>query len=1320
MAVRYRRGSIALVAVLALTGAGVGAVRAGTPDSRAARWNESATPRPSAVPELPAAGKPRTATARKNPAPARKPSVTRARAVQEARVAVRRNGAAVRSAPGEGYRVVDAVVDAAGTRHVRFQRTHRGLAVLGGDFVVHSTATGRFAGATVAQQHVIDVPGVAKVGRARAVAAAERFAGRRGAGRVRQVVDAFAGEPVRAWEVTVGAQVVIVDATTGAVRRAYDEVHTAEAGTGHGQLVGDVPLGTTRRADGTYALVDPDRGGNTVRDALNNGYLFKPDKFAEFGDADDVWGDGTRADRATAAVDVHYGMARTWDYLRSAFGRSGLHDDGRGVAAYVHHDVDEANASWSSSCECMFFGDGAPTGQPFTSLDVVAHELAHGLNSATADLVNAGESGALNEADSDIFGTLVEFSAHNAADPPDYLIGEKTEIRTPALRRMDEPSRDGKSVSCWSPAAKDLDEHYASGIGNKFFYTLAVGSGASQWGDSPPCGGAPPVAGIGNDRAAQIWYRALTVYMVSNTNYAGARDATGRAAADLYGPDSVERRTVDAAWLAVGVDGSDPAYGAPDLAYFADSSPSPRVGEAVRIQVSAREPQGQPVTFSAVNLPPGVSIDAAGLITGTPTVRGDYRSDIIASDPDGNTDRELMWWTVKGPPVVQSVPPAVTMQLGAGAYGSFTTTFADTPDDRADPADSFEVTATGVPEGLTLTVRRPGSGIYNALVSGGAHDRRVGHHRADGHRRRRRPGDGLGAVAGAAGPATGSAARRVGHRRQRHRAAAVGQAQLHLRRRAGHGLRRAGLPRRRDDAGRLRPVAHADRPGHPPGVHRRVARDQRDRRRRGEDGHAEPDRPPADRDARGVRLRQVGHAHRPGSPRPRRDRRDHGDAGTTSGRAQRPGAGSRRCGPTRRGPGGPRSSRRARPAYADPVRRIVRRVGRRPRRTPSAHRALHGHDQGEHDQAQGRQRRSGSRVRRSPGGAGVKITLQRKVGSRWLTVTSHEDGGERGVLVLPGPSGAGAWTAAGVGGRRYHQRRRDQLEGQADGQVRRPAVTGGRFAADPRRRPYDRPRGPGSAAGPATTSTEPHSGSDAAHRWKDSVMRVLTGRTPRGRQGHPGRADRHALRHPAHRHRRPAARPRGPPHRAGPRPSRTASTAVSWCPTRSCSTWSAPRSSRPGTAAAATSWTACPRNMKQARSLYEIGLSLDMTANVALHLKADDDELTPPAAGPGGAGTPLGRHRGDHPPAARPLPRGDPPHRRLVRRARHPGLGGRGPAGGAGRPADPDRPGSDAPADRPRPRARPPIGGPDRPRRGLRSGPGGRALRHLGPAAVDH
>ncbi|MEU8231424.1 M4 family metallopeptidase [Actinoplanes sp. NPDC048967] len=717
MAVRHRRVPIALAAVLVLTGAGVAIARE-VPADPPPSWNEAAAPRPSAT-ELPAAGEPAaTAKPKTSAAPATGPAVTRARAVRDARTAIRRNGTAIRSAPGEQYRVVDTTVDAAGTRHVRFQRTHRGLAVLGGDFVVHSAATGRFTDATVAQQQVIDVPATAEVDREQAVAAAERFAGQQSAGNARQVIDAFAGKPVRSWEVTVGTRLVIVDATTGTVRRAYDNVLTAEAGTGHGMLVGDVPLSTSRPAGGEYTLVDPDRGGNTVRDGLNEDFVFEPKKFAEFTDADNVWGDGTRADRATTAVDVHYGMAQTWDYLRESFGRSGVRNDGKGLTAYVHHDVDEANAAWSSSCQCVYFGDGAPTGKPFTALDVVGHEVAHGLNYRTAGLVSSGESGGLNESSSDIFGTLVEFAANNPVDPPDYLIGELTGTRAPALRQMDEPSRDGKSLSCWVPTAKSLDPHYSSGIGNKFFYTLAAGSGATRWGDSPPCGGAAPVTGIGNDRAAQIWYRALTVYMVSNTNFSGARDATIRAAADVYGPDSVERRTVDAAWLAAGVDGSDPAYGTPQLAHFEDSTPTPHVGDSVRIQVSARDPQGQPVTFSAANLPPGVSIDADGLITGTPTVKGEYPGDIIATDPDGNSGRELMWWVVKGPPVARSVPPAQTMRLGYGAFGNFSVTFTDAPDHMVDAADSFRVTATGLPAGLTLDVRRPASGTLVAAIGG--------------------------------------------------------------------------------------------------------------------------------------------------------------------------------------------------------------------------------------------------------------------------------------------------------------------------------------------------------------------------------------------------------------------------------------------------------------------------------------------------------------------------------------------------------------------------------------------------------------------------
>ncbi|WP_328464520.1 M4 family metallopeptidase [Actinoplanes sp. NBC_00393] len=630
----------------------------------------------------------------------------------EARTAIRRNGAAIRSAPNEQYRPVDTVLEASGARHVRFERTHAGLPVLGGDFVVHTSAAGRFSGATVAQSQVIDVPITAKIGRQKAISVAS-------GGKARKVIDAFDGKPVLAWEVTSGGKVVIVDATTGAIRRTWDEVHHADEGRGHGLHAGQVPLGTTRQADGTYRLVDPARGGTTVRDAQNRNYShLAPKEFGEFTDADNVWGDGTRGDRATAAVDVHYGLAKTWDYLKETFGRSGVGNDGKGLTAYVHHGIDWANASWSRACGCMYFGDGTPAGRPFTTVDLVAHETAHGLVQHTANLVSSGESGGLNEATGDIFGTLVEFWVNNPADAPDYLVGEGTGARDPALRRMDEPDRDGKSASCWSPTVKDLDVHHSAGIGNKFFYNLAVGSGDSQWGDSTPCNGAAPVTGIGNDRAAQIWYRALNIYMVSNTDFAGARDATMLAAADLYGPDSAERRAVNAAWLAAGVDGSTGAFGAPQLDNFGDSMPSPRLGETVRIQVSAREPQGQPMTFSAINLPPGVTIDANGLITGAPTTRGDYPSNIIVTDPDGNTDRELMWWVVKGPPVIQSAPAAMNMQLGAGALGNYSVTVNDMSDHMADPYNSLKVTVTGVPDGLTVSVRQPATGTYVASISG--------------------------------------------------------------------------------------------------------------------------------------------------------------------------------------------------------------------------------------------------------------------------------------------------------------------------------------------------------------------------------------------------------------------------------------------------------------------------------------------------------------------------------------------------------------------------------------------------------------------------
>ena len=121
---------------------------------------------------------------------------------------------------------------------------------------------------------------------------------------------------------------------------------------------------------------------------------------------------------------------------------------------------------------------------------------------------------------------------------------------------MDDPASDGDSLNCWSSSAGDVDVHYSSGIGNHFFYLLAEGSGAKTLNgvsyNSPTCNGST-VSGIGRDDAARIWYRALTVYMTSGTDYHGARTASLDAARDLFTAGSVQYDAVATAWSAVGV-----------------------------------------------------------------------------------------------------------------------------------------------------------------------------------------------------------------------------------------------------------------------------------------------------------------------------------------------------------------------------------------------------------------------------------------------------------------------------------------------------------------------------------------------------------------------------------------------------------------------------------------------------------------------------------------------------------------------------------------------------------------------------------------------
>ncbi len=121
---------------------------------------------------------------------------------------------------------------------------------------------------------------------------------------------------------------------------------------------------------------------------------------------------------------------------------------------------------------------------------------------------------------------------------------------------MDKPSKDGASKDYWSSGLGGVDVHYSSGPANHFFFLLAEGSGARTVDgvsyNSPTSDGST-VTGIGRAKALQIWYKALTTYMTSTTNYKAARTATLNAASDLYGSSSTEYKTVAAAWTAINV-----------------------------------------------------------------------------------------------------------------------------------------------------------------------------------------------------------------------------------------------------------------------------------------------------------------------------------------------------------------------------------------------------------------------------------------------------------------------------------------------------------------------------------------------------------------------------------------------------------------------------------------------------------------------------------------------------------------------------------------------------------------------------------------------
>ncbi|MDH2361264.1 bacillolysin [Priestia megaterium] len=313
---------------------------------------------------------------------------------------------------------------------------------------------------------------------------------------------------------------------------------TNAIGSGKGVL-GDTKSLKTTLSSSTYYLQDNTRGATIYTyDAKNRTSL--PGTL--WADTDNTY----NATRDAAAVDAHYYAGVTYDYYKNKFNRNSYDNAGAPLKSTVHYSSGYNNAFWNGSQ--MVYGDGdGYTFVPLSGgLDVIGHELTHAVTERSSNLIYQYESGALNEAISDIFGTLVEYYDNRN---PDWEIGE--DIYTPgtsgdALRSMSNPAKYGDPdhySKRYTGSSDNGGVHTNSGIINKAAYLLA--NGGTHYGVT--------VTGIGGDKLGKIYYRANTLYFTQSTTFSQARAGLVQAAADLYGSGSQEVISVGKSFDAVGV-----------------------------------------------------------------------------------------------------------------------------------------------------------------------------------------------------------------------------------------------------------------------------------------------------------------------------------------------------------------------------------------------------------------------------------------------------------------------------------------------------------------------------------------------------------------------------------------------------------------------------------------------------------------------------------------------------------------------------------------------------------------------------------------------
>ena len=340
-----------------------------------------------------------------------------------------------------------------------------------------------------------------------------------------------------------------IDATDGKIIETYDRIHHAEAhGIAETRYSGTQTISVDSISPTNFVLRDLSRGDGVFTLDMNTSTFYGD--AIDFMDTDNFW--NTTANKDNAAYDAHWGMQVMYDYLLEEHGRNSFDNAGASMTSFVHFDQNYRNAFWDGSA--FTYGDGDGTQRdPYTSIDVVGHEIMHAVTEYSAGLIYFEESGALNESFSDIFGVVQDFRANPTT--ADFILGEQFTLQGNPIRDMEHPNlfEDPNTYLglFWNSTGSDNGGvHTNSGVQNFWFQLLVNGgTGVNDNGDSYT------VESIGMDAAADIAYRNLTVYLTPNSQYIDARFFAIEAANDLFEDCSAEVINVTNAWQAVGVGG---------------------------------------------------------------------------------------------------------------------------------------------------------------------------------------------------------------------------------------------------------------------------------------------------------------------------------------------------------------------------------------------------------------------------------------------------------------------------------------------------------------------------------------------------------------------------------------------------------------------------------------------------------------------------------------------------------------------------------------------------------------------------------------------